>query len=254
VSAALVGTLLRSPGEVARACREDGDLRAIALVSLASIVSGAAAFGGVVGSFRGGAQIAYAALKLPLAVVVTLAIAAPAFHAIAASFGRAWPMRSVVALALAAAARSSLVLLALSPALWLLLDWGGDYHLAAVAASLAYGVAGLSALGVLVRGLGEGPNRAVTALAFVGIFFAVGGQASWILRPYLVRPRTEGVPFLRGREGSFADAIVTSARSAAGIYDHDELEWEIAPSPIDRGQEIPMGDPAVPEDVDGRSP
>jgi hypothetical protein len=219
VSATVLTRLLRSPADIAACCREDRDTRAIAVTSLVAVVLGAAAFGGVIGSFRGGAQIAFAAVKIPLALVATLAVCAPAFHALAAGLGRAWPMRSIIALVLAAAGRSSLVLLALSPALWLLFDLGIDYHAAALAASMAYAIAGLAAIGILVRGLGTGPGRALTAVAFVGVFFAVGGQSSWILRPYLVRPRTEHVPFLRPREGGFADALHRSGRSAAGIYD-----------------------------------
>ncbi|MFZ4758291.1 MAG: hypothetical protein ACOYLX_09005, partial [Burkholderiaceae bacterium] len=61
----------------------------------------------------------------------------------------------------------------------------------------------------------------LTALAFAGVFFAVGGQASWILRPYLVRPRTEHIPFVRGLEGGFLDSLGRSTRSAAGVYDDD---------------------------------
>ncbi len=221
MSAAVLRRLLREPHAIASACREDRDVRAIVTTSLAAIFVGAAVFGGVIGSFRGGAQIAFAAIKVPLAVLATLAIATPAFHAIAAGLGRPWPMRSIIALALAAAGRSSLTLLALSPVLWLLVDAGIGYHAAALAASFAYALAGLFAIGILIRGLGPGAFRLTTAAAFLGIFFAVGGQTSWILRPYLVRPRTEGIPFVRAREGSFADSLMRSSRSAAGIYDVD---------------------------------
>lgn len=224
MSSDVLRRLLRSPADIAACCREDRDTRAIAVTSLIAVVLGAAAFGGVIGSFRGGAQIAYAAVKIPLALVATLAVCAPAFHALAAGLGRAWPMRSIIALALAAAGRSSLVLLALSPALWLLFDLGLDYHGAALAAAAAYGIAGLAAMGILLRGLGEGSGRALTAVAFLGIFFAVGGQSSWILRPYLVRPKTEHVPFLRAREGGFADSLRRSSRSAAGVYDNVETQ------------------------------
>lgn len=226
MSAAILGRLLRSPGDIAACCREDREVRAIVVTSLAAIVLGAAAFGGVVGSFRGGAQIAYGALKVPLGMIATLAICAPAFHAIAAGLGRAWPMRSIIALALAAAGRSALVLLAMSPALWLLLDLGLGYHGTALVAAIAYAIAGVAALGVLVRGLGPGAGRMLTAAAFVGVFFMVGGQTSWILRPFVVRPRTVHVPFVRDREGSFADAIYTTSRSAAGVYDRSLVDDE----------------------------
>jgi len=226
MSASVLSRLLRAPGDIAAACREDREIRSIAITSLASVVVGAAVFGGVIGSFRGGVQILYAGLKLPLVMIATLAISAPAFHALAAGLGRAWPMRSVLALTLASAGRSALVLLALSPALWLLFDLGAGYHAAALWAALAYAIAGTSALGVILRGLGEGRGRVLTALAFVGVFFAVGGQTSWILRPYLVRPRTQAIPFVRAREGSFSDAIWMSSRSARGIYDAEQVGGE----------------------------
>lgn len=227
MSAVVLNRLLRAPDEIASACREDRDLRAITATSLAALIVGSLVFGGVIGSFRGSTQIVYAAIKVPLAMAVTLALCVPAFHAIAAGLGRPFPIRSIVALALAAAGRASLVLLALAPMLWLVFDRGIGYHAAALASAFAYALAGLAAVSVLVRGLGEGSGRALTAIAFAAVFFAVGGQASWILRPYLIRPRTwaaaqsheQKIPFLRGYEGSFADSIFTSSRSARGIYD-----------------------------------
>ena len=234
MNAEVLRRLLRSPADIAGCCREGRDTRDIAITSLIAVVLGAAAFGGVIGSFRGGAQIAFAALKIALA---------PRGHARRCAprpstrsplrLGRAWPLRSIIALVLAAAGRSSLVLLALSPALWLLFDLGLDYHAAALAAAVAYGIAGLAAIGILIRGLGPGAGRGLTAAAFIGIFFAVGGQSSWILRPYLVRPKTGTVPFLRAREGGFTDALRRSGRSAAGVYDRSSAEGEYYPSKID---------------------
>src|SRR5688500_1526155 len=109
--AALAGWLLRSPAQAAEQCRADVDLRPLVLTSLAAVVAGSAASGAVVGSFRGGLQFLYAALKVPLALILALALCVPAFPALAAVFGRPWPLRSVVAISLAAAARASLLLL-----------------------------------------------------------------------------------------------------------------------------------------------
>ncbi len=214
-----IGLLLRDPGEVARRCLEEEDLRPLTLAALAALVSGSAVFGGVVGSFRGGAQIAYAATKVPLAMVAALVVCVPAFHAIAASLGRAWPLRTVISLTVAAAGRAALVLLAFAPVLWLAFDLGLGYHAAALAAAGAYAIAGLAALGVLLRGLGDAKHKLTTALAFVLVFLAAAGQTGWMLRPYLVRPQTEDVPLVRAREGGFGDAIYGSSRSALGIYD-----------------------------------
>jgi hypothetical protein len=249
MSAEILARLLRSPGDIAAACRGDRapnatsaqgapdlDVRTIAAASMTAIVVGGAAFGGVVGSFRGGSQIAFGAIKVPLAMLATLALCAPAFHAVAAVLGRPWPIRSIIALVLAAAGRASLLLLAFAPALWLILDFGLGYHKASLCASAAYGVAGLAAISILIRGLGDGHGRAATALAFLGIFFAIGGQTAWILRPYLGRPSAESIPFLRAREGSFSDAVVESAGSATRYRDVGRRDLRRAP-PVEIGEE-----------------
>jgi len=225
--------LLRSPSEVARRCAEEDRLPELSGISLLAIFAGAAAFGGVLGSFRGEAQILFAGGKLPVAMLATLAVCVPAFGGLAAALGRPWPLRRIVALVLAAAARAALLLLALAPVLWLAVDWGLSYHRTAVLAACVYGAAGLAALGILLRGLGPGEGRVITAVAFVAVFLAVGGQTAWILRPYLGRPALGSVPLLREREGSFADAVVMSARSSVGIFDSDpevpsmEAAWDV---------------------------
>lgn len=254
MNAAVLNRLLRTPGEIAADCREDRDMRSIAATSLGALALGAAVFGGVIGSYRGGMQIVYGAVKVPLAMMATLAFCVPAFHAIAAGLGRVLPIRSIVALVLAAAGRAALVLIALAPLLWLAFDRGLGYHNAVLVSSLAYAASGGAAFSVLVRGLGAGPHRALTAVAFAGIFFAVGGQTSWILRPYLIRPRAweaaehqaRKIPFVRSYEGSFADSIFQSSRSAYLYRDatgHDRLE---------DGDESDSASPSRDEDIDVR--
>lgn len=225
-NAKLVSWLLRAPAEVAARCREDVDLRPLAVVSLAAIAIGGAAFGGVIGSFRGGTQIAYAAVKVPMAMLLALAVCVPAFHSLAAVLGRPWPVRTVVSLTLAASARASLLLLAFAPLLWLAYDFGLGYHSAALAAAAAYTTAGMAAFSILLHGFGSGAGRVMTLLAFAAVFFAVAGQTSWVLRPYLVRPKTTAVPIVRATEGSFIDAIWTSMYSSMDIYERTDVDIE----------------------------
>ena len=222
MSAVTIDELLRSPADIARRCREDDGLRELTLTSLAALAVGTAAFGAVLGTFRGELQVVFSSLKVPLAFLATLALCMPAFASIAAAFGRPWAARTMIALVLASAARAALVLLALSPILWLAIDSGLPYHRAVLLSAAVYGLAGLAALGVLLRGLGEGPGRALTALAFIAVFLAVGGQSAWIFRPYLGRPAQESIPFVRDTESTFADSIFTTARSSVGIYDEPE--------------------------------
>jgi hypothetical protein len=205
--------LLRVPGEVAADCRDDRDLTRLAASALVAVVTGAVLFGAAVGTWRGGEQIAFAALKLPVVTVATLALCGPAFYAIAAVFGRPWSVRSAVSIMLVAGARFSLVLLAATPVVWLAINLGASYDAVKLLAVLAYALAGLAALGLLLRGLGEGKGRVATVVTFIGVFLVVGGQSAWILRPYIGTPgRSEITLFTREREGGVAWQILQSTR------------------------------------------
>lgn len=209
----LLTELLRAPAEVAARCRRDDNLRALVLVALLVLAVGAAVFGGVLGSYRGGLQILYSAIKLPVAWLATLALCVPAFYAVTVAFGRPSPVRELVALVLGATARAALTLLAFAPVLWLWIDLGASYRESAMAAVVAYAVAGFAGLGVLLRGLGARGQGLATAGAFVVLFGLAGGQTAWSLRPYLGRPSQEHVPFVRAPEGGFAGAVITSGDS-----------------------------------------
>jgi hypothetical protein len=213
MNVALMNRLLRSPSDVARDCREDRDLAAVAASSLVAIFVSALLFGAAVGSWRGGTQIAFAALKVPLVTLGTLVVSVPAFYAIAAVFGRPWSLRAAVSVMLVAGARLSLVLLASTPVVWLAINLGASYDAVKLLASFAYAVAGLAALGLLLRGLGPGPGRTATVLTFVAVFLLVGGQSAWILRPYLGTPGHDEITlFTREHEGGVAYQLWLSAR------------------------------------------
>jgi hypothetical protein len=217
-----ISHVLRQPGELARQCLQQRELRELALFSIAAIALCGAIFGATIGSSRGGVQVLYAAVKVPAACLLTLAVCAPAYYAFANVFGRAWSMRTVVGLTLSSIARASLALLATVPPLWFLIDTGAGYHATAFWAALAYGASGLAALGVLVRALGEGRHRLLVLALVVGMFGLVGGQTAWMLRPYLGRPSQASVPFLRAPDGVFAERVWTSGQSAAGVWEGED--------------------------------
>ncbi len=198
----LLNRILRAPAGVAAQCRDDRDVAAIARTALVTLAVAATAFGAAVGSWRGGVQVAFSALKMPLGILGTLALAAPAFYVLAAIFGRPWALRPVFSLVLAAGARFALVLLAMTPVLWLTINFGTHYEAIKVIATIAYGLAGLAGLEVLVRGLEGGAGKRLTLGLFVVVFLLIGAQNAWVLRPYLGTPGiTEVKLFTRDREG-----------------------------------------------------
>ena len=216
--------LLRSPKAVAERTRNGGDLRPLFVAALSALVLGAGVFGATLATSRGGAQLLYSGVKLPLALLGTLLVVLPAFHAIAAGLGRPQSFSAMVALVLAAAGRGALVLVALSPVIWLCFDRGLPYHPGVLLAALCYGLAGVASLELLLRGIGRDFRGFMIVLLFGVVLFATGGQTAWMLRPFLGRPTAQHLPFFRARESSFLDAVQRSAWSAVGIYHQTRAE------------------------------
>jgi hypothetical protein len=158
-------------------------------------------------------------MKLPLVTVGTLVLCVPAFYAIVAVFGRPWSLRAAVSIMLVAGARFSLVLLAATPVVWLSVSLGASYDAVKLLAALAYALAGLAALGLILRGLGPGPGRLATVVTFVGVFLLVGGQSAWILRPYIGTPGSDEITlFTREHEGGLAYQLCVSVgRLLSGV-------------------------------------
>src|SRR5262249_33109229 len=131
------------------------------------------------------------------------------------ALGVSMSARSVIVLTLGASARLALVLAGLAPVVWLFNGWLG-YHSVVLTIVALCCIAGGAAASLLFRGLSRAGSA---ALAFVAVYAIVGGQTAWLLRPFVVRPRTEHVPFVRSIEGDLVHSVRTSVRSAAGIYD-----------------------------------
>lgn len=230
MSASPLQVLLRDPALAARRALDGEGTRELAAASIAAVALAGAVFGGVLGSYRGGVQVAYAAFKMPLVLLISLGLAVPAFHGLSRALGRRWSLRAASTLVLAASARAGLVLLALSPLLWLAIDLGLGYHLTALVATACFGLAGVAALGVYLRGIGRGRGALVLAVSTALVLLAIEGQTGWMLRPYLVRPQTQEVPFIRDREGSFVDAVLRSGWSSLGLYSRRDITQEDWPA------------------------
>jgi hypothetical protein len=210
--------LLRHPKEIAEAARQGRVNSGVFVAALLAIVFGAGLFGAALASSRGGIQLLFSAVKLPIVCLMTLVLLTPALTAIAVVLRRPLSLGGTSVLMLASAGRASLVLLALAPVIWLAFDRGLAYHRGIIVACLCYGIAGLEALRMLRRGLG----RDVRSLMIIGCFslvlLPVGGQTAWLLRPYVGRPSQAHVPFLRSRESSFGESVHRSLFSSAEIY------------------------------------
>jgi hypothetical protein len=226
-----IDTLLRDRAATLARIERGESLADLVRTMLITIAVSCAIFGAAVGMYRGGVQILYAAIKFPLVMLLTAAITAPCLTAFNAALDRPHALRRDVALVMLALGFGSLLLVAQAPILVLAALMDCAYHKFILLTFGCAAVAGLGSLIVLGRGVRgqSGRHAQITALALVGVLAVVGAQVAWTMRPYVVRPRTTEIPFVRQIEGSLIEAVMGSSRSARGIYEEDEwreTEWQ----------------------------
>jgi len=216
---AYVDELLKKPALAARAVEAGSDLTARTQTYVKVLIACTATFGAALGFHRGGAQILYAALKLPLVTLVTLAVIAPLLHLLNRALERPANMARDVSALVAALARGALVLAAETPLIWAAHAVGAEYHRMILITVVACAVAGAVSFWFLWGVLSSTrQSRWLVALIVLTTVVIVGAQATWLFRPYLVRPRAAGVVFMHPLEGSFSEALEDSIGSARGRY------------------------------------
>ena len=230
---AAIDQLLRDRRAILDRIRDDIDLAGLARAMLITIAASAAIFGAALGTYRGGVQILYAAVKFPLLLLLTAAVCAPALTAFNSALDRPTSLRRDLALVLSALGLGSLLLVAQAPIILLATMVGVSYHSLILLTFCCSAAAGLASLIHLARGVrATDATRATSAvMALVIVFSVVGAQMAWTLRPYVVRPRAPEVPFIRSVEGNLIESVDRSFDSARGIYTRDS-----APLP---GEETP---------------
>jgi hypothetical protein len=219
----MIDQLLRDRDSILARIAAGRDLAAIMRAMVATIAIAMAIVGAALGSYRGGVQIGYAAIKLPLVLLGTAALSAPALTAIGASLGRRARLSADLALVVTALAFGALMLAACTPLILLGRAMDLSYHRMILGTVGMFALAGIASLRMIIHALSveRGPGRGSAIVGLCIVFALVGGQLSWALRPYLVRPRAEEVVFVREVEGSLFDAISGAVRSARGIYLRD---------------------------------
>jgi cytochrome bd-type quinol oxidase subunit 2 len=214
----LVSRVLREPASVV----DDADhpKRFARLVSQLILIAafGAALFGMVVGSYRGGIQIGFAALKMPILLAVPVVIALPAMKALWVSCGVDVGYRRLCAASAVGMARTAVLVGALGPVLWLLYSLHTPYHLSILFMVGALALAGIPGLYVMAVAVPEGGRRRPMAmLSTVLLMGCVFAQTGWMLRPFVVRPSAD-VAALRQMESDVFSAIGYAGLSSIGRY------------------------------------
>jgi hypothetical protein len=222
----LMGLILRSPASLVSDPDPRRTLGVLAPRLIAVAVTGMAIFGLVVGSYRGGLQSLFAAIKLPLLLLVPMLVGLPAVRALYAACDVNTSHARLALAALVGMARTGVLAAACGPVLWLLYSVHVDYHVAILSMTGALALVGLPGLATIVRSLpAGGRHRGIAAATSVVLLGLVGAQTGWLLRPFIARPRAE-VTFLRPIESDAFSSIRTAFDSARGRYDG----WDVGSS------------------------
>jgi hypothetical protein len=218
----LAAQVLRDPDGLLSYADDRDALLYVAPRLLGIAVAGAMIFGGVVGSYRGGVQIAYAAVKMPFLLAIPLIVCLPAVKALYEACRVEAPYPRLAVAGLVAMARTAILAAALGPIVWLLYSVGLDYHVSIVLLAGTLALAGLPGLLLVGRALPQaGEFRLLATIGAVLLLGIVTAQTGWMLRPFVARPMAE-VAFLRPVESDVLSSLGATGTASLGYYQ----DWE----------------------------
>ncbi len=192
----LAADVLRRPLEVVERVAEQPALLPQVLPRLVLLaLVGGGVFGAVTGMYRGGPQVLYAAVKMPLLLLIPPMIVLPAARALVALDGPALSGQRLATACLVGMSRTAMLSVALTPPLWLLYrtDLSHQSALAWMLGSLA--LVGLPGLITVVRAMFPAGSPRGSQLALVALLGLVFAQTGWLLRPFMSMHGT-GYPLL----------------------------------------------------------
>ncbi len=217
----LAADVLRSPVELIDRVEKNETLAEVAPRLLALLVVGALVFGGVAGGYRGGLQVPFAAVKLPVLLLVPTMLVLPAVQGLWALCEITVSYRRLTLAALTGGARMALLAAAAGPVLWLAFGVLG-YHSSVLFFALLLVICGLPGLLVVARTVPSGGRARFVALAAsIALLGLSTMQTGWMLRPFLLRPQAESAVFLRPVEGDVFTALGLTTASSQGHYRRD---------------------------------
>lgn len=213
----LASVVLKSPSTLLEGADDPKKVAWLVPRLFGLILAGGAIFGLVIGSYRGGLQLPFAAMKTPLLFILPLLIASPAVAAISKAVDAKTSWARIGLAGLIGAARAAILAAAFGPVLWLLYSLGVGYHLAVILLAATVGGVGIAGLALLTQAAVGGRARILAGVSSLMIAGTVLAQTGWLLRPFVARPTAE-VTLFRPVEENVGSALIYSAASSVEIY------------------------------------
>jgi hypothetical protein len=186
----------------------------------------ALAYGACMGSYGGEGtprplQVCYSAVKTPLLLTATFAIALPSFVVLNTLLGLRDDLRLALRAVTASQAGLTVVLVSLAP---LTLFWyacGPSYRAATLFNAAMFAIAGFAGQYLLRENYrplaAKNPRHTLMRRAWLGAYAFVGIQMGWVLRPFIGDPK---IPVTFFRDEAWDNAYVIVFRMIWGALFH----------------------------------
>ncbi len=171
-------------------------------------------YGLVMGTFSGlwdgrTLQLLYSAVKVPMLLIVTFAIALPSFFVLNTLAGVGGDFRQVLRALLATQAGVTVALIALAPLTFFWYASNTNYSAAILVNAAAFGLASFAGQVLLTRYYkpleAMNPIHRLLRWTWIFVYAFVGIQMGWTLRPFIGQP---GSPEQFFREGAWGNAYI----------------------------------------------
>lgn len=205
--------LIRDRDAVFRDLREEQFLREYFFsTTLATIIFGGL-YGAVMGLYAGGLQVLFAAIKVPMLLLISLYVSLPTYYVLNGFFGGDMSLRQLAVLFMVSFAVMSILLIAFLPVTLFFTITTPERSFATYGFTVLlnvffFGIAGLTAINYLLKGFdvihGENKRWVLPMIIGSGVLIFVGTQLAWVLRPYF----HFSWEFIRPPSGNFYIALV----------------------------------------------
>ena len=189
----ILSSFIRRRTEVYENIKGERMLREYFITSTAAIIVFSGLYGAVMGTYAGGLQILYDAVKIPLLLLLSMYISLPTYYILNGVLGGELSLRQLYALFQISIAVMSSMLMAFLPVtlFFILTTFERSFVMYAfnvLLNVLFFGIGGLFALKYLLDGFKyvHGENRSWKPAMLLGscVLTFVGTQLAWVLRPY----------------------------------------------------------------------
>lgn len=185
--------LIRDRKAVFRDIKEELYLKDYFISSTLATVIFGGLYGAVMGLYAGGLQVLFAAVKIPMLLLISLYVSLPTYYVLNGFFGGDASLRQLAVLFMVSFAVMAILLVAFLPVTLFFTLTTPERTFATYAFTVLlnvffFSISGFTAINYLLRGFAliHGENRRWIIPMLIGsaVLIFVGTQLAWVLRPY----------------------------------------------------------------------